>query len=76
MRGGGSAGPGDNWIRSLLREADAALEICETCPESIEPDRLMADPLLEYCIDHLTPGTAISTSPSAMSRGKGSRRRC
>lgn len=57
------AGTGDDWIRTLLREVDAALErldggtfgICDTCHESIEPDRLLADPLLEYCIDHLTP---------------------
>jgi len=57
-----SAIPGDEQVRRLLREVDAALErmekgtfgICETCHETIEPDRLMADPVLEYCLDHLT----------------------
>jgi sigma-B regulation protein RsbU (phosphoserine phosphatase) len=41
---------------------DAALErldkgtygICETCHDSIEADRLVADPLMEYCLDHLS----------------------
>lgn len=45
----------------LLREVDAALErmdegnygVCEECHESIEQDRLLADPLVRYCLDHL-----------------------
>jgi sigma-B regulation protein RsbU (phosphoserine phosphatase) len=45
----------------LLREVDAALErmdqgnygLCEECHESIEQDRLLADPLTCYCLDHL-----------------------
>lgn len=49
-------------IRTLLGEVDAALErisrgtfgICETCHDPIEPDRLMADPLVRLCLDHLT----------------------
>src|SRR5438093_11475165 len=28
--------------------------ICESCHETIEADRLVADPLMEYCLDHLT----------------------
>ena len=46
----------------LLGEVDAALAriddgtygICESCHESIEYDRLIADPLLRLCLDHLT----------------------
>ena len=48
--------------RVLLSEVDAALArmeagtfgLCETCHDSIEPERLSADPLLRRCIDHLT----------------------
>ena len=54
--------PGDEQVRRLLREVDAALSrldggtfgICESCHEEIEADRLVADPLMEYCLDHLT----------------------
>jgi sigma-B regulation protein RsbU (phosphoserine phosphatase) len=46
----------------LLQEVDSALErmkdgtfgLCETCHESVEKDRLVADPLVRYCLDHLT----------------------
>ena len=49
-------------VEALLREVDSALDrfatgnygLCETCNESIERDRLLADPLLCYCLDHLT----------------------
>jgi phosphoserine phosphatase RsbU/P len=49
-------------VEQLLSEVDAALArmeqgtfgICEVCHESVEADRLMADPLVRYCIDHLT----------------------
>jgi sigma-B regulation protein RsbU (phosphoserine phosphatase) len=49
-------------VLRLLREVDAAMErmdqgtfgICEVCHDSIERDRLMADPLIRLCIDHLT----------------------
>ncbi len=54
----------DARLSGLLSEVDAALErietgaygLCETCHEPIEQDRLLADPLLRYCLDHLTPG--------------------
>ncbi len=50
-------------LRSLLREVDAALErieggtfgLCSVCHDTIEADRLAADPLLRNCLDHLTP---------------------
>lgn len=46
----------------LLREVDAALErmdrgtfgLCKTCHEPIETDRLISNPLAEFCLDHLT----------------------
>jgi phosphoserine phosphatase RsbU/P len=49
-------------LRGLLREVDAALErmdqgsfgLCKACHEPIEADRLIADPLMEFCLDHLT----------------------
>ncbi len=54
--------PGDEQVRRLLREVDAALDrmdkgtfgICESCHDTIEAGRLVADPLMEYCLDHLT----------------------
>ncbi|MBZ5589612.1 MAG: SpoIIE family protein phosphatase [Acidobacteriia bacterium] len=46
----------------LLQEVDAALErvnagtygLCEFCHDPIEPERLLVDPLLRFCLDHLT----------------------
>jgi phosphoserine phosphatase RsbU/P len=50
-------------LRMLLADVDAALEIfargaygiCETCNDPIEPERLIVDPLVRHCLDHLTP---------------------
>ncbi len=50
-------------LNSLLAEVDHALQriddgvygLCATCHDTIEPERLRADPLLQYCLDHLTP---------------------
>jgi sigma-B regulation protein RsbU (phosphoserine phosphatase) len=52
----------DASLSQLLTAVDAALGrighgtfgLCETCHESIEPDRLLADPLVQFCLDHLT----------------------
>jgi sigma-B regulation protein RsbU (phosphoserine phosphatase) len=63
LQGIAGQSPDADRLRTLLREVDAALErldrgtygICETCHDPIEADRLMADPLLEYCLDHLSP---------------------
>jgi phosphoserine phosphatase RsbU/P len=49
-------------LGGLLHEVDAALArmangtygLCEQCHESIEQDRLLADPLICYCLTHLT----------------------
>ena len=54
--------PNPEHLSRLLREVDEALDkiakdtfgLCETCHESIEPDRLTADPLVRNCLDHLT----------------------
>jgi sigma-B regulation protein RsbU (phosphoserine phosphatase) len=50
-------------LQDLLQQIDAALQrmdagtygICETCHESVEKDRLLADPLCRNCLDHLSP---------------------
>jgi phosphoserine phosphatase RsbU/P len=49
-------------LTDLLAEVDAALErigvgtygLCDTCHEPIEADRLIADPIARFCLDHLT----------------------
>jgi sigma-B regulation protein RsbU (phosphoserine phosphatase) len=54
--------PRNTSLAGLLREVDAALErmtagsfgLCEECREPLEQDRLLADPLVRYCLDHLT----------------------
>jgi len=54
--------PGDPQFSRLIREVDSALErmaagtygLCEVCHEAIEEERLAADPLLRFCIDHLS----------------------
>lgn len=46
----------------LLAEVDAALArmeagtfgVCEVCGDSVEAERLTADPLLRFCLDHLS----------------------
>jgi sigma-B regulation protein RsbU (phosphoserine phosphatase) len=50
-------------LRDLMQEVDAALDrlndgeygLCEVCHDPIEPDRLMADPVTRFCLDHLSP---------------------
>jgi phosphoserine phosphatase RsbU/P len=54
--------PAHGQVLELLQEVDSALDrmakgtygICETCHDPIEKDRLIADPLLRYCLDHLS----------------------
>lgn len=49
-------------VRRLIDEVDAALDrlergvygYCETCHDPIEPERLLADPTVRFCVDHLT----------------------
>src|SRR5215472_10986057 len=55
--------PEDANVETLLREVDSALDrfaagtygLCETCHDTVERDRLLADPLICYCLDHVTP---------------------
>jgi phosphoserine phosphatase RsbU/P len=54
--------PQNAGLAGLLHEVDSALDrmdkgtygICEECFESVEAARLIADPLVRYCLDHLT----------------------
>ena len=54
--------PQNTGLAGLLREVDSALErmakgsygLCEECHDTVEQDRLLADPLVRYCLDHLT----------------------
>jgi sigma-B regulation protein RsbU (phosphoserine phosphatase) len=50
------------YVNELLSEIDAALHridngsygICEECHDPIEADRLHLDPLIRFCVDHLS----------------------
>jgi phosphoserine phosphatase RsbU/P len=50
-------------LRQLMQEVDAALErlgagsygMCEVCHDPVETERLIADPLARFCLDHLSP---------------------
>jgi len=54
--------PRNGGLSALLSEVDSALErmdqgsygLCEECHEPVEQDRLIANPLCRYCLDHLT----------------------
>src|SRR5579885_2045266 len=51
-----------DYVHNLLAEVDAALEridngsygLCETCHDPIEADRLEGNPLIRFCLDHLS----------------------
>ncbi len=53
--------PQKTGLAALLREVDAALDrmadgtygLCEECHDTIEQSRLLSDPLVRYCLDHL-----------------------
>ncbi len=52
----------DGALGQLLASVDAALSrlengtfgICEKCHDTIEADRLLCDPLIRFCLDHLS----------------------
>src|SRR5947207_15163998 len=52
----------DASLSQLLTAVDEALRridqgtfgLCETCHDSVEAERLLADPLVRFCLDHLT----------------------
>jgi len=53
---------GSNRLRLLLEEVDSALAriedgsygLCESCHDTIECDLLITDPLVRFCLDHLS----------------------
>src|SRR5215470_17099979 len=55
-----TAGP-DPHLKDLLQQVDAARErfeggtygLCEVCHDTVEADRLIANPLERFCLDHL-----------------------
>jgi len=57
-----STPPAASSLTSLLDEVDAALArmddgtygLCRTCHDPIEHDRLLADPLVQFCLDDLS----------------------
>jgi len=57
-----ASAPGNSTLTGLLREVDSALDrmaegtygLCLECHDTIENDRLFADPLVRYCLGHLT----------------------
>jgi phosphoserine phosphatase RsbU/P len=54
--------PQNGALAGLLHQVDSALErmhegsygLCQECHEPVEQDRLLADPLVCYCLDHLS----------------------
>lgn len=54
--------PNNGRLAGLLHEVDSALDrmhrgtygLCEECHDTVEQDRLLADPLVRYCLDHLS----------------------
>jgi sigma-B regulation protein RsbU (phosphoserine phosphatase) len=54
--------PRNSGVADLLRDVDSALDrmaegtygLCLECNDSVETERLFADPLVQYCLDHLT----------------------
>ncbi|MGH9749505.1 MAG: SpoIIE family protein phosphatase [Candidatus Polarisedimenticolia bacterium] len=54
----------DAALTRLLQDVDEALRrfeagtygLCDVCDDTVEKDRLLADPLLRTCLDHLNPG--------------------
>ncbi len=44
----------DEVDATLRRIASGAFGLCEHCHEPIEKDRLLADPLVRFCLDHLS----------------------
>ena len=60
--------PHNDGLAHLLREVDSALQrmdkgtygLCDVCHDSVEKDRLLADPLVRYCLDHLSEEQRIA----------------
>jgi sigma-B regulation protein RsbU (phosphoserine phosphatase) len=41
---------------ALARLENGSYGLCETCHDPIETDRVLADPLVRFCLDHLSEG--------------------
>jgi sigma-B regulation protein RsbU (phosphoserine phosphatase) len=62
LQAAAAAGGDAAYLRELLEEVDAALHrldhggfgLCEACHEPIETERLLANPLARFCLDHLS----------------------
>src|SRR5260370_4088697 len=62
LQAAAGASVSDTSIRELINSVDEALArlnggtfgICEVCHDSIEADRLLCNPLLRFCLDHLS----------------------
>ena len=62
LQAAAGASVSDASIHTLLHSVDEALArlnggtfgICEVCHDSIEADRLLCNPLLRFCLDHLS----------------------
>src|SRR5260370_13925525 len=58
----------DASLSQLLTAVDIALSridqgtfgLCETCHDTIEAERLLADPLVRFCLDHLTSADQLA----------------
>jgi len=44
----------DEVLEALERVNNGTFGLCETCHDPIEAERLIADPLLRFCLDHLS----------------------
>lgn len=56
------------YLNDLIAEIDAALQridngtygICESCHDTIEADRLACNPLIRFCLDHLSQAELLA----------------
>ncbi len=56
------------YLNGLIAEIDSALRkietgsygLCETCHDAIEPDRLESNPLVRFCLDHLSQAELLA----------------
>src|SRR6266446_9769076 len=62
LQAAATANVSDASVHQLIHSVDEALArlnggtfgICEVCHDSIEADRLLCNPLLRFCLDHLS----------------------
>src|SRR6476620_10781132 len=51
----GRVGEQSDLSQLLVRVNAGTFGLCETFHDAIEPERLLADPLARFCLDHLPP---------------------